>query len=191
VTVEKRMLVDVTSEQVPSPDDAVALAWPGEIQLNQKTDIGHILHHTGTDEPSGTWTGGACPRHRRPLGSDVDLTDLGEMHRQSSGLADLTWYPEAAAADVYRLLLREWSEDGARRPDNAHPFEWWEDRVAAMWSYIWAANCRYVSEILEGPIRGRSGDGLLVASFEHNSSAHGRERPHVHNLVAMRQASAR
>jgi hypothetical protein len=121
----------------------------------------------------------------------VDLTDLGEMHRQSAGLADFTWYPEAAAAGVYKLLLREWGEDGARLPDNEHRFEWWEERVAVMWSYIWAANCRYISEVLEAPVRSRNGDGLLVASFEHNSSEHGRERPHVHNLVAISRSPGR
>lgn len=174
----------------PSPEHLAAIAWPGEIHMNPAADIRHILGHTGADEPSGTWTGRACPGHGRALGSDVALADLGEMHRQSGGLADMTWYPEPAAGDVYRRLLREWEEDGARQP-HQHEFGWWADRAAAMWSYIWAANCRFVTEVIEQPIRDKGGAGFFVASFEHNSSAHGRERPHVHNLVPMRRTAAK
>jgi hypothetical protein len=140
----------------PSPEDLAGIAWPGEIHVNTAADISHILEHTDVDEPSGTWTGGACARHGRPPGSDVTLADLGEMHRQSSGLTDMTWYPEPAAADVYLRLLREWREDGTRRP-HQHPFDWWSERVSAMWSYIWAANCRFVTEIIEQPARNRGG----------------------------------
>jgi hypothetical protein len=189
MTVEKRMLIGMTPEQVPTPEEIVAMAWPGEAQLNKRADVGHILQHTGVDEPSGTWTGGAGSRRGRTLGSDVDLADLGAMQRQGAGLVDFTWEPEPVAADVYLQLLREWGEDGGRQAPQ-HPFEWWANRVSVMWSYIWAANCRYVTEILEGPSRERGGNGLLVASFEHNSSEHGRERPHVHNLVAMRRSAS-
>ena len=168
-----------------SPGDLAGIAWPGEIHVNTGAGIDHILKHTGIDEPSGTWTGGAGTRHGRPPGSDVDLANLGEMHRQSDGLADFTWYPEPVAAAAYLRLLRECTEDGARQP-HQHPFDWWSQRITAMWSYIWAANCRYVTEIIEGPARSRGSDGLIVASFEHNSSGHGMERPHVHNLAAMR-----
>lgn len=190
MTVEKRMLFDMRPEDVPSPEDIAAMAWPGETSVNMAADIAHILRHTGVDEPSGTWTGGAGPRLGRPLGSDVDLTDLGEMHRQSGGLADLTWHPEPVASDVYLQLLREWGEDRDRQP-RQHPSGWWAERVATMWSYIWAANFRIVTEVIEGLARSRGGEGLLVASFEHNSSAHGLERPHVHNLMPTKRASGR
>jgi hypothetical protein len=172
------------------PENVAAMAWPGEIQLNKRADVSHILHHAGADEPSGTWTGGACARHGRPPGSDVALADLGEMHRQSDGLADMTWYPEPVASEVYLRLLREWREDGERQP-HRHPFDWWAERAAAVWSYMWAANCRCVTEIIEKPVRDRGGAGLLIASFEHNSSAHGLERPHVHNLMPAKRASVR
>ena len=187
MTVPRRMLFDMTPDL--SPEDLAACAWPGAIQMNTHADISHITAHTSIDEPSGTWTGGACPRHRRPLGSDVALADLGEMHRQSAGLTDMTWYPEPAAAEAYQMLLRQWREDGAREP-HQHPFDWWANRVTVMWSYIWAANCRFVAEIMEQPTRSKGGAGLLVASFEHNSSAHGLERPHIHNLMPLKRDPA-
>lgn len=190
MTVSKRMLVGMRPKNDSPPEDLIDVPWPGEIQVNARADVSHILHHTGIDEPSGTWTGGACARHGRPVGSDVALADLGEMHRESGGLTDLTWYPEPVASDVYLRLLREWQEDGARQ-SHRHPFDWWAERAAAMWSYIWAANCRAVAEIIEQPTRSRGGEGLLVASFEHNSSAHGLERPHVHNLMPTKRASGR
>ena len=172
-----------------SPEDLAACAWPGTIQVNAPADISHILQHASIDEPSGTWTGSACPQHGRPLGTDVDLADLGAMHRQSAGLADMTWYPEPAAADTYLRLLRDWAADGARQP-HLHPFDWWVGRVDVMWSYIWAANYRFITEIIEQPSESRGGAGLLIASFEHNSSAHGRERPHIHNLVPLKHEPA-
>ena len=55
-------------------------------------DVDHILAHTTVDEPSGTWTGGACARLGRPLGSDVDLADLGVMSRTGAGLTEVCWY---------------------------------------------------------------------------------------------------
>src|SRR5579875_3400111 len=116
--------------------------------------MSHILDHAGVDEPSGTWTGGACARHGRIPGSDVDLADLGEAHRRSGGLTDMTWYPEPEAAGVYLRLIREWREDGSRQP-HRHEFGWWAGQVAAMWSFIWAANCRFVTEIIERPARDR------------------------------------
>jgi hypothetical protein len=190
MTVSRRMLVGMRPKNDPSPEDLINAPWPGEIQMNVNADTGHILHHTGIDEPSGTWTGGACARHRRPPGSDVALADLGEMHRQSGGLVDVTWYPEPVASDGYLQLLREWREDGARQP-HRHPFDWWAGRAEAMWSYIWAANCRYVAEIIEKPVRDRGGAGFLIASFEHNSSDHALERPHVHNLMPQKRDAAR
>lgn len=168
-----------------SAADLAELAWPGEIHMAPAADISHILEHTGLDEPHGIWTGGACPRHGRPLGTDVNLADLGAMHRQSAGLSDFTWHPEATAEAVYLRLIREWQEDGQHEP-HQHPFDWWAQRTTAMWSYIWAANCRFVAEIIEQPARNDGKDGLLVASFEHNSSPHGLDRPHIHNLVPMR-----
>ena len=56
-----------------------------------------------------------------------------------------------------------------------------------MWSYIWDANYRAVTDIIEEPSRSKGGEGYLVASFEHNSSPHGLERPHVHNLMPLRR----
>ena len=165
------------------------IAWPGELQINVRADVPHILHHTGIDEPTGTWTGGGCPQHGRDVGTDASLYDLGEMHRQSAGLCDMTWFPEPAAAIAYQWLIRDWHADGGRQP-HQHPFEWWQERVKVAWSYIWAANYRYITEIIEQPARSKGGTGLLIASFEHNSSDHGLEQPHIHNLMPMRRETA-
>ena len=190
MTVEKRMLVDMEPESVPRPKTSIDVPWPGEIRVNVNADISHILKHTGADEPSGTWTGGACARHGRPVGSDVNLADLGEMHRQSGGLADMTWYPETVTSDAYLRLLREWREDGKREP-HQHPFDWWAQRAEAMWSYIWAANYRASPRSSKNPSGTTAARGYLIASFEHNSSAHGLERPHVHNLMPTKRDSGR
>ena len=34
--------------------------------------LAHVLDHSDADEPSGTWTGLACPDHGLALGADVD-----------------------------------------------------------------------------------------------------------------------
>ena len=69
MTVPRRMLVGMRPENDSSPEDLINAPWPGEIQMNMTADIGHILHHTGIDEPSGTWTGGACARHNGTVDS--------------------------------------------------------------------------------------------------------------------------
>jgi hypothetical protein len=184
MTVARRTLAVMTADL--SPSDLAAACWPGTLQINTRADIRHILQHASVDEPSGTWTGGACQQHGRALGADVDLADLGEMHRQSAGLIDVTWSPEPAAADTYLRLIREWHADGDRQP-HQHPFDWWAGRVETMWSYIWSANYRSITEIIERPARSRGAAGFLIASFEHNSSAHGLEQPHIHNLMPQRR----
>lgn len=184
MTVAQHILAVMTPEL--SSSDLATCGWPGAIQVNTRADVRHILQHVGVDEPSGTWTGGGCPQHGRSLGTDVDLADLGEMHRQSAGLSDMTWLPESAAADTYLRLIREWHADGANQPHH-HSFDWWAERVKTMWSYIWSANCRFITEIIEQPARSRGSAGLLIASFEHNSSTHGLEQPHIHNLMPLKR----
>jgi hypothetical protein len=161
-------------------------AEPPEIDMILKADVGHILAHTAIDEPSGTWTGSACPRHQRPLGSDVDLADLGVMSRTADGLADACWYAPPTLAEVYRMTVNGMMADGepsARK----HTLDWWQHRVNVAWSYAWKANYTFLTEVVEAPARASGGDGLLIASFEHNSSEHGLARPHVHNLMVRRR----
>ena len=45
----------------------------GVLRLTWNTDhLAHVLEHSQTDEPTGTWTGLACPDHGLALGTDVD-----------------------------------------------------------------------------------------------------------------------
>lgn len=158
---------------------ALAAELP-EIQVNLSAEIDHILSHVKIDEPSGTWKGGACARHGRPLGSDVDLADLGDLSRAGTGLTDVTWYAPDILAEVYRMTVRVLADGTAASPD------WWEHRRRVVWSYAWNACYTFLAEVVEEPARRRGSDGLLIASFEHNSSGHGLARPHVHNLVGRR-----
>jgi hypothetical protein len=160
-------------------------AEPPDVRVILAADVDHILEHAGVDEPSGTWTGGACARHGRPLGSDVDLADLGVMSRTGAGLTDVRWYVPESLANVYRMTFDGMMADAARQ-NHEHPPDWWQHRIDVAWSYAWNANYTFLAEVVEAPARGRGGDGLLIASFEHNSSEHGAARPHVHNLMVRR-----
>ena len=50
--------------------------------------LAHVLEHCETDEPSGTWTGLACPGHGLALGTDVDNAALQRL-AAGSEIADL------------------------------------------------------------------------------------------------------
>jgi hypothetical protein len=63
----------------------------GTLRLTWLTDnLAHITEHAGTDEPSGTWTGHASPDQGLAIGSDVDLSTLKYLSRESE-IADLIW----------------------------------------------------------------------------------------------------
>jgi hypothetical protein len=50
----------------------------------------HVLTRCETDEPSGTWTGPACPDHGLGFGADVDSAILQQIAAQGE-IADLIW----------------------------------------------------------------------------------------------------
>ena len=63
----------------------------GVLRLTWVTDhLAHVLEHSQTDEPSGTWTGLACPDHGLALGADVDNTTLRSLAADGD-IADLIW----------------------------------------------------------------------------------------------------
>jgi len=62
-----------------------------------------------------------------------------------------------------------------------HPSAWWQKRIDACWSRAWQANYTFLTGYVQA-----GGQQFVIASFEHNSSEHGLERPHVHNLVPLR-----
>jgi hypothetical protein len=50
--------------------------------------LAHVLDHCETDEPSGTWTGLACPDHGLALGADVDMITLQRLSARGGELAE-------------------------------------------------------------------------------------------------------
>lgn len=77
----------------------------GVLRLTWMTDqLAHVLDHNQTDEPTGTWTGLACPDHGLPLGADVDNATLQRLTAQSD-VADLIWEAPADLATEHGQLL--------------------------------------------------------------------------------------
>ena len=170
---------------VPAPENgAEGDAEIGEqrVTIELITDIDHIAAHAGADEPPGTWTGLACPRHGRPLGSDVALDDVYAMLRQSGTLADYTWHASTELGQlVYRRMVDEAMTAGPGSDRLPHPPAWWQERIDVCWSRAWQANHTFLTVYVQA-----GGQQFVIASFEHNSSDHGLESPHVHNLVPVR-----
>ena len=82
----------------------------GVLRLTWVRDsLAHVLHHSHTDETSGTWTGLACPVHGLALGTDVDNATLQRLAARSE-IADLTWEaPDdltAEHAQVFQAAMR-------------------------------------------------------------------------------------
>lgn len=121
-----------------------------------------------------------APRSRKHA-----LADLDVMCRSGAGLMDVCWYVPEVLAAVYRMLVDACIADG-RRDVHEHDLGWWQHRISVAWSYAWNANCTFLAEVVQAEAFSRGSDGLLIASYEHNSSEHGRARPHVHNLMVRR-----
>jgi hypothetical protein len=98
----------------------------GALQLTWMSDhLAHILEHSQTDEPSGTWTGLACPGHGLALGADVDTTTLQRLFG-SGDVADIVWeastdltaehgrYSWAPSRPVKQESVRSASDSGSR-----------------------------------------------------------------------------
>ena len=54
----------------------------------------HILDYSDAGEPSGTWTGLACPNHGLPAGADVDAVPLRQLPGLPTGRPDLGDTPQ-------------------------------------------------------------------------------------------------
>jgi hypothetical protein len=146
-------------------------------------NLAHVLHHSHTDEPSGTWTGLACPGHGLALGTDVDNAALQRL-ATGSEIADLIWEaPDqltAEHAQVFQAAMHAY--DGG---DYERAGQLWEN-LGTIWSQAWSANYA-VLEFMQGagltrfaPVKPQH---WVVASFEHHTSPHGLPRPHIHNVV--------
>ena len=75
----------MTATSIPGPglSGVLRMTWV-------RDQLAHVLDHSSTDEPSGTWTGLACPDHGLPLGADVDTATLQRLSaRQRARRPDL------------------------------------------------------------------------------------------------------
>ena len=63
----------------------------GALRLTWVSDqLAHVLDHSQTDEPSGTWTGLARPGHGLQLGTDVDKASATPFRPgMRTGMADM------------------------------------------------------------------------------------------------------
>jgi hypothetical protein len=96
----------------------------GVLRLTRVTDhLEHVLAHNQLDEPSGTWTGLACPDHGLAIGADVDNAALQGLARHE--IADLVWEapPEFTAehGQVSRaaILAHQAGDLGGKNSGNA------------------------------------------------------------------------
>ena len=156
----------------------------GVLRLTWVQDnLAHVLQHSQTDGTSGTWTGLACPGHGLPIGADVENAVLQEM-AAASEIADLTWEaPDqftAGHTQAFRDAMHAHLDGDAERARQL-----WEN-LQAIWSHAWSSNYA-VLEFMQGACLARFSpvkpQRWVVASFEHHTSHHGLQQPHVHNIV--------
>jgi hypothetical protein len=156
----------------------------GVLRLTWNADqLAHVLEHSQADEPTGTWTGLACPDHGFALGADVDTATLQRLSAYGD-IADLIWEAPAdltaehsqlcqAAIQAYQAGQHE---TGERLWQQAH----------ALWSQAWSANYEALKLLQTSgltrfaPVKPQR---WVIASFEHHCSPHGIRHPHVHNIV--------
>ena len=90
----------MTATGIPAagPGGALRLTWV-------RDQLAHVLEHCDTDEPSGTWTGLACPDHGLALGADVDTATMRQLAAHGQ-IADLTWEAPADLTAEHGQLLQ-------------------------------------------------------------------------------------
>ena len=153
-------------------------------------DLAHVLEHAETDEPSGTWTGLACPNHGLSLGDDVDHVTLHRLAADSK-LAGLAWEaPDDLAAEhgqAFHAAMQTYHTGNAELAER----QW--QQVQAIWSRAWAANYAALELLQSAGITTFSPakpQRWVVASFEHHCGPHGLPLPHVHTIVITRLATS-
>jgi hypothetical protein len=156
----------------------------GTLRLTLPPDrLAHVLEHAEVDEPSGTWTGLVGPEHGLPIGSDVDAAVLTRLCTGSE-IADLVWEaPAGLVAGHNQAFYRAMNAFEAEDTTSAE--QHWRD-LGAIWSHAWAANYAALEVMQEVGLDHFPPDPpqrWVIASFEHHTSPHGIELPHVHNIV--------
>jgi hypothetical protein len=146
----------------------------------------HVLERCETDEPSGTWTGLACPDHRLALGSDVDNATLARMCAQGE-IADIIWEaPEDFTTEHHHAF--EAALDAYRAGNSKTAGLTWHE-LQTIWSRAWSANYAALQLLQDAglarfsPVKPQR---WVIASFEHHCSHHGLLHPHVHNIIITR-----
>jgi hypothetical protein len=145
-------------------------------------DLAHVLDHKQLGEPSGTWTGLACPDHGLQPGTDVDDTVL--RHLAQGDLADLIWEaPDDFTAEHASVGLAAIQAFQAGELEEGERL--WK-QTQALWSTASSANYRAM-ELLQAsglprfsPVRPQR---WVIASFGHHCGPHGLPHPHIHNVV--------
>jgi hypothetical protein len=157
----------------------------GVLRLTWMSDhLTHVLEHSQTDEPTGTWTGLACPDHGLALGADVDTATLHSLFG-SGDVADLIWEaPADLTAEHGQLLLAAIQAYQAGKRETGQRL-WRQAR--ALWAQAWSANYEALKLLQAAgltrfaPVKPQR---WVIASFEHHCGPHGLPHPHVHNVIA-------
>jgi hypothetical protein len=155
----------------------------GVMRLTWVTDhLAHVLEHSQSDEPAGTWTGLACPSHGLEIGSDVDNATL--QHLTQGDLADFTWgAPADFTAEHSQLSLAAIRAHQAGAPQAGERL--WQ-QAQLLWSRAWSGNHQALGLLQAAGLTRFSPmkpQRWVIASFEHHSGPHGLPRPHIHNIV--------
>ena len=90
----------MTATGIPGagPSGVLRMTWVQD-------QLAHVLEHSDVDEPSGTWTGLACPDHGLAVGADVDTATLRRLSGRGQ-LADLIWEAPADLAARHAQLFQ-------------------------------------------------------------------------------------
>ena len=168
----------MTATGIPAagPGGVLRLTWV-------RDRLAHVLEHCDTDEPSGTWTGLACPDHGLALGADVDTATVRQLSARGQ-IADLIWEAPADLTAEHGQLFRAAIQAYHAGQAEAAGQLW--DKARAVWSRAWAANLAALELMQDAgltrfsPVKPQR---WVVASFEHHCGPHGLPSPHVHNIV--------
>ena len=156
----------------------------GVLRLTWMSDqLAHVLEHSQTDEPSGTWTGLASPDHGLAIGTDVDNPTLQRLSAHGD-VADLIWEAPADLTaehgQLCRAAIRAYQtgqhEEGERL---------WQ-QARALWSRAWSANYETLKLLQAAGLTRFAAvkpQRWVIASFEHHCGPHGLRHPHVHNIA--------
>jgi hypothetical protein len=156
----------------------------GVLRLTWLSDhLAHVLEHAHTDEPTGTWTGLACPDHGLTIGGDVNTATLQRLSADGD-IADLIWEAPADLTAEHGQLCQAAIQ--AYQAGNHNTGERYWQQAQTLWSQAWSANYETLKLLQEAglirfaPVKPQR---WVIASFEHHCGPHGITHPHVHNIV--------